>query len=243
MRIEPFLLLCESCGYPIGELPREGHCPECGRPIAESLPQRRAGSAWQQDPSIGAWFRTIGWVIRRPRAMWAQVRVEAPASGDLLTLNCGLAATGLALYSAPFLMLGTSRLGILDPRIVVGLLGTFCLVAFFGAMALMALSFVECGGIRFFGGRRRWRITHEVGMAVIGHASFGWLLAPITLPVCWSIASAGLLGALNGAQGPGPIASAVTVAAMLAGPLIPLLAFEGLVYLGVRRMRFANVGE
>ena len=31
-------------------LDTQGHCPECGKPIAESLPERRIGTPWQQSP-------------------------------------------------------------------------------------------------------------------------------------------------------------------------------------------------
>jgi hypothetical protein len=34
-------LLCERCGYVLEGLDERGACPECGQPIAESLPSRR----------------------------------------------------------------------------------------------------------------------------------------------------------------------------------------------------------
>ena len=39
---EPRTPRCESCGYIIARLATTGRCPECGRPIADSLPGRRA---------------------------------------------------------------------------------------------------------------------------------------------------------------------------------------------------------
>lgn len=38
---EPRTPQCESCGYNIARLTTKGRCPECGRPIADSLPERR----------------------------------------------------------------------------------------------------------------------------------------------------------------------------------------------------------
>lgn len=37
---------CEGCGYIITGLPKSTNCPECGRPVAESLPERRAVPAF-----------------------------------------------------------------------------------------------------------------------------------------------------------------------------------------------------
>ena len=45
-------LLCESCGYEIGGLRKSGACPECGRPIARSVPDARRGSPWQRRSSL-----------------------------------------------------------------------------------------------------------------------------------------------------------------------------------------------
>lgn len=37
----PSQLQCDSCGYRLTHLSTTGRCPECGRPVAESLPQSR----------------------------------------------------------------------------------------------------------------------------------------------------------------------------------------------------------
>lgn len=38
---QPRALHCESCGYELTSLSVTGRCPECGRPVADSLPARR----------------------------------------------------------------------------------------------------------------------------------------------------------------------------------------------------------
>lgn len=40
-RWQPRTLRCERCGYQLSNLPVVGRCPECGKPIAESLPVHR----------------------------------------------------------------------------------------------------------------------------------------------------------------------------------------------------------
>jgi len=41
---------CPESGHMLEALPNEPNCPECGKPISESLPERRAGTPWQRKP-------------------------------------------------------------------------------------------------------------------------------------------------------------------------------------------------
>ena len=241
MRTNPSTLLCESCGYPIGNLPREGNCPECGRAIEESLPERRVGTPWQQERGAAHWTRTVAALSLTPKDVWRNVRVQAGSSWTLLFLNCALSGFGVGVVVAFWNLVNIEETGpwpwrrdLVDTVTTVGLGG-------FGLMfVLFALSMIEYAGIRFFGARRKWRVTHAVAMTVVGHASVGWLLAPVTLPLLWGVSGAALVGALDGATGLGWLGVVVAIVSGIVGPLIPLLAFEVLVYEGVRRMRFAN---
>jgi predicted RNA-binding Zn-ribbon protein involved in translation (DUF1610 family) len=233
------ILLCESCGYPIGELPREGKCPECGRAIAESLPERRVGTPWQQKRGVRSWARTAAMVARRPRTIWDTIQVERKMSNELLSATCfvvgilcAFEAAMIPNYPSGFVRyIGQGEWG----RVVIASAVVIQITAL-----LLILSMIEYGGIRLFGARRRWRVTDGVAMAVVGHASVGWLLAPITMPVCWAIAGTIHESVWRTHYGVGWFWSTVIVVMAIAGPLIPLLAFELLVYDGVRRMRFAN---
>ena len=40
-------LLCEGCGYTLNGLPHSGRCPECGKPVAESVGTRRTAPPWE----------------------------------------------------------------------------------------------------------------------------------------------------------------------------------------------------
>src|SRR2546423_4326820 len=41
-------ILCEGCGYTLNGLPDDGRCPECGKPIAESIGHPRVPPAWER---------------------------------------------------------------------------------------------------------------------------------------------------------------------------------------------------
>src|SRR5256885_14803523 len=41
-------ILCEGCGYTLNGLPEDSRCPECGKPIAESVGHPRGPPAWER---------------------------------------------------------------------------------------------------------------------------------------------------------------------------------------------------
>src|SRR5207237_1964675 len=64
-------VLCEGCGYTLNGLPDESNCPECGKPIHESIGrERRIRPAWERattSPTIlGGFVRTTAEVMFRP---------------------------------------------------------------------------------------------------------------------------------------------------------------------------------
>lgn len=219
-RPDPHALLCERCGYALAGLEHDGACPECGTPIAESLPSNRVGSAWQRKPGIRSLVATNLLVLRQPRAVWSEVAVGV-GSVRLLTLS------NLALVA-------------LTPSVVVGLLHPRDLadsstLVLSGAIyvSLLLASLIEQTGIRFFGRNHHWRVSKDVARTVVAHATPGWHLGSTALAaVLVSDAAVNL-------NRPGLWFPLGVDLAMLSA-LLGLLAFETLVYIGMRRMRFAN---
>lgn len=172
-------VLCENCGYALGGIDVALVCPECGRPVALSLPERRAGSAWQRARgalALGAWFATVAAVARRPMRFWDDVMVGGERAGGLLLLNCGLSAAGATLVLAGAWNGRTTPPGYVAAFFVVSML------------MLLALSSVEFVGVRFFGRRRGWRITRGSALVIVGHASYAWLVAGFGMALAGQIA-------------------------------------------------------
>lgn len=236
--LDPSLILCENCGYDIGSLePRLADepglkCPECGKPIAESLPERRVGSAWQRLRGIGGWFAAIVLTIVRPRRVWRIVEADFASSRNLMEWNLAASSLGWALVAAS---------GVQGPMLDVPTFPLFVLNAICAFFALNVLSLIEWLGIQLFARRRHWRVTGEVAWSVVAHASVGWLLGPIAALVALLIASEIRWNGWGAWRGGPPHGGVSYIALIFAvGAPIGLLAFETLVYLGFRAMRFAN---
>lgn len=237
--MEPSAILCERCGYDLTDLEHRlaiepaAPCPECGKPIVESLPERREGSAWQRRRSIGPWMATHARTLRRPRSRWAEVRAERGTGLALALVTCGVvgAAWGAVVamsHTAPHRARG------LEAGIGVGLLAAAA-----AWVVLPAMCWIERFGLLFYARRHGWRTTPAVAWSVIGHASIGWALAPIMAAVIDSLAGEYINAAPLAWTGQRMWESWVLLFVM--GPLIAgMLGFETLVYIGWRAMRYAN---
>ena len=73
--LDPRALLCENCGYHLAGLPEDSSCPECARPIHDSLPARRTGTPWQNRMGVRTLVSTVWLTLRHPIRVWSVVRV------------------------------------------------------------------------------------------------------------------------------------------------------------------------
>jgi len=242
---DPATLLCERCGYVIEGLAQAGNCPECGKPIAESLPERRTGSAWQREQTARNARMTDAWMLRRPLTCWDSIAVLDWSSRDLLQRNL-LAASRLGVLPLAAIFVKTMRLAdaALNMETIVRLVfSAFIFTALFAMQVLFvmwfgsALTWIEVRGIEFFGARRGWRVSRKLAVTICGHASVGWLiafgLAHLVL-ACVVVGGERILELFDVRRGIIVFLSPVWMF------LLGMLLFETLVYLGMRRMRFAN---
>ncbi len=247
--LDPQTLLCESCGYILDGLPHapDSHlpappapdavCPECGTPVRESLPgSSRPGSPWQQDPRWRTLGQTAVETLLRPSRMFRIMSIGNAADIFTLASRYGAIASTLMAF-AGFYVMGFRFWPIGNiQRMWLLLFGCFSMASM---MVLAFLVWVEFCGIRFFGRQRGWRITRRVAAAVCAHACVGWVLG------AFGMVAVSLVYTSNWAVSASPVARLLVTwrPLMLVLPFFAgLLTFETLVYIGVRRCRYANVG-
>lgn len=254
----PLPLLCESCGYSIGTLPAHAPCPECGRPATQSLPEYRTGSPWQVRPTLWSWVRTNWRVLRHPDDLYERVMIVPGKGRGLLLLNVVVAAfflvdpwTGVLVGDPARAARNTDRLS--ETITYAWVLGIQVGAA---ALILLVLTWVEGLGLRFFGARRGWRVTRDVASQVCAHASVGWIFAALFPLVALALSTALVrnfpewggrfmnqridLSAFTPWAKRVSVGELVTLLGLVGGFLGGLMVFEMLVYVGVRRCRYAN---
>lgn len=238
---DEFTLLCERCGYVVDGLPRDGPCPECGTPIADSHPDRRPGSPWQQRAGFASWLRTGILMMRHPVRAWAVVRIESTCVG-WAQVNRGIAAALIAVVTSARVMRGLIGPDAPAPWSWCVWVLAWLVLTFLFAVLLRVLTAIEHRGVRFFGARRGWRVTHTVADTVCAHASVGWLVAGVLFGAGAVFVDSGLARQVTAAIGR-PILTPTPWLRYLPpglGFLAGMLVFEFLVYFGVRHNRFAN---
>jgi predicted RNA-binding Zn-ribbon protein involved in translation (DUF1610 family) len=248
-------LLCETCGYSLqgGEAAPTDRCPECGTPVAESLPDRRPGSPWQRSPGLFSWAATVRHVLFRPASLFRAADVAAPPRG-FLAFN--LLLTG-GLIVAPFtgVFIGDWARSARGQGLLVesiAYLSAFAAQALAAAAVLFVLTALDVYGIRLLARTRGWRLTPNAAWAVCAHASAGWLLAG-ALPLLF-MANYYVVGTLLRVDFTGQVTSAagaprwrwqevLGMGLPVLGYLSGLLAFELLALKGARVCRFANAAS
>jgi len=253
------ILLCEACGYVLQGLDHDDanaitspRCPECGTAVAWSLPTRRVGTPWQQSPTFSSWLITAWGTLTRPRALFDAMSTAPAARLPLLWSYLFLTAV---LFVAPWAGMGAIRANVPPSgphalrETVFYILGSLLNLAIALAV-LWLLTWIEVVGIRFFAARRGWRLSRSAAWHVASHAAVGWLLCGLLpllgmailtavdrlSPSLWS-------RTLDLRPISGPVFAARDVATVLlvaGGFFIGMVVFETLVYLGVRRCRWAN---
>lgn len=236
---DEYTLLCERCGYVVDGLPTAGACPECGTPIAESVPERRPGSAWQRRPGMGALWRTWPAVLAAPNRTLDTLIVAHPHDRRLsrfsgawaAAIPCGAIALALGVEG-----LRTREIGML------AYIGLAVAAAPAIWLVVRALIGVETKGLRVIGRTRGFRVTPAIAATITAHGAVGWVIAgtgvaigvlgPFTAHLINS--TAGTVDGFVGRLG------ALSVVLGLLLTVFGFLFFETFAWLGIRRLRYAN---
>jgi hypothetical protein len=108
-------LLCEGCGYTLNGLPLSGNCPECGKPIEQSIGEHRDFSLFERAPSVGAFVRTTAAVVFSPRWFYTHLiaRESRPAVRLFSEIHLGLASILFALAATGHYLWVIETIGLL----------------------------------------------------------------------------------------------------------------------------------
>jgi len=228
-------LLCERCGYVLEGLDERGACPECGQKIAESLPSRRMGTPFQIAPGWRGFVKQCAMLLRQPKELFGRMEVVNNSNPLLFVWATGLAALSLI---APIGAIAVFDNDDIELRIAAVLMP---LVLWMPALfAFMFLVWLERIGVVFFSRKRGWRVSKPLAQAICANAAPGWIAAGVLMHL-----GLGLMLLIHRVMYDFPrtwwpwvetAAAAMPVLGFIAGMLI----FETLVYIGVRRCKYAN---
>jgi hypothetical protein len=92
-------LLCEGCGYTLNGLPHTGNCPECGRPITQSLGGHRELSSFEWNPSVRTFLLTSLSIWFSPAQFYSSLTTRGDTRESLFfaRVHRGVAAILLAV--------------------------------------------------------------------------------------------------------------------------------------------------
>ncbi|MFA6044288.1 MAG: hypothetical protein WC718_04840 [Phycisphaerales bacterium] len=247
--MDEYAALCETCGYDFEGLDHDSKCPECGRSVASSDPAARPGSPWQRQPGLFSLAATAWEVLRHPSRLFEQIQIR-PGSAGLAAISMLLAG---ALVADPWI-----GVWVRDPARNVNALAnigsfvrygmSFVVGAVGVGLTFLVLTLIEYRGIRFFSGRRGWRLTKVAAWQICAHASVAWVLCGILPLVVLALKEASvrwLHYAPNQVLNLGPALPTLSVQDLIGGGgvvlgyFLGMMAFEMLVYVGVRKCRYA----
>jgi len=238
-------LLCERCGYVLDDIDPSGICPECAVPIAASQPRLRNGSPWQQHRSFVKLIRTWFFVFFAPKRCWNQCRIEKTSALSLMGWGLIVSVLPVTLIYLTIVVYSTFQYADVETF--------FYAMMFIGiadsAFIVIALVYaaIAVARMKFWARHRGLRVDSQRAWTVIGHASIGLSLIPLSIFL--AIASVLTSIVIEDAMSQygidfmmipfivGIIAYLLVLASIPTG----LIVFEVLCSMGMRRVRYRNL--
>jgi hypothetical protein len=178
---DEYTLLCERCGYIIEGLPTDLPCPECSRPIALSLPERRTGTPWQQRRTartlVHTWWRTL----RHPLLTFDTLRLDE-IRGFGMVVHTLFVCSVVCCLVASILEIPT----IDQPQLLFFPIVVYAVFAFILGAALFFVIDLSGHALRILWRCGERQITPDTGWHIIGVASVGWVLTYAIWLAGWS---------------------------------------------------------
>jgi hypothetical protein len=241
---EPHDPWCDDCGYILTGVDPAGRCPECGRPIAESLgPQNRPPTPWERRPSflnLPVILAQAAAVVRRPRTLFFSMPTltgQAAAQRWLLGSTIVLFVLALPIVPALYIALDAEwNFALLAGSLAMGLAW-----AVFGLMMVG----VETAGIAAFSRMRGQMVYLSTSSKVTSYSALlmiPWILLGGAQLIAYTCLTSlhqgqGIQKLFHvGLQGEQVILAVSLSLAHIGG----LLWYELTVYRGLRAIQYAN---
>lgn len=182
-------------------------------------------------------------MLTNPARAFSRCRFEPEPNRKRLAFHIAVASflMGSVAPFAAALSPNTDPFSLLVAAVALPLFAFTWVPVFF---VIRLLTYIEARGIRFFGARRRFRITPNVALAICAHAAPGWTFGGVL--VVAGVVLGAWLQYLATHQSTGPL-HLYLLAAPVGLPVMGLFAgmiwFETMVWMGVRKCRYANTSE
>jgi len=161
--------VCERCGYALAGLSLDSACPECAKPVRESLLAPRAGTPWQRRRGFVGWLSTTFGVLVGDPDVWRKAQTSGAPGLRLAILNSIFAPiVGSVGPAVMFLAMGELRLAWAAFAWGLAL-----------ALALVGASVMSCWVMTTYAALKRRDLTPERARIIVGHATCIWWFATL----------------------------------------------------------------
>ena len=177
-------------------------------------------------------------LAKRPTELFGKMRVAGARDPSIADDAFNLAA---AVTLAPVIWRAWQELfdGPSPIHVVISL-GCLTIVWYCIRQTMVLLTWIERVGVVFFSRRRGWRIGKELATEICANAAPGWIAAGVLMNVGLAFSHAVDLLKPYLPLGQWALRDAIKAGLPVLGFIAGMLIFETLVYIGVRRCRYAN---
>lgn len=235
---DEYTLLCEKCAYVLEGLDAAGPCPECGKPIEESLPERRVGTPWQQKPGVKSLVQTWWLTLRHPKRTLDVMHFNNDLGDNHAA--CSLLAAFIGLVILMLISI------IPDSPKGFGFVFIVAVIASFpGWVVCFLLATIESLAFLAFARMKNYRVNLQMAWVFTGHAT-----AYIVLVLFLVLLGIIILTRQQLIIYPSPENAAriehtsfmwnITTKCMIASFIAGFLLLQYFAYLGLRRCKYAN---